>query len=260
MCNLNCMGFLSWWNSTIQIQTLILFRRHVTVLSPRCLFLRLCLIARVRHMKCRSSWNLLVWEVIVGPSIPQNLVSIPHALVRVWACKFMDIDINKQHVKVFRHWPPAPIWYPWSWDSFNIPCSLLFINDLLSVLFSQKLRMKIFTNTRIKKPVSCVRPDFEKKKYLRKDYLVGKEQTCPSPWVKALPSPSSGQPAAETTDPILLRFLSVYGHNKACVHFNGPDLQITDRSSNLHAFLVSLCSVFCIQNIVCSLPALSQII
>ncbi|NXV04643.1 A2ML1 protein, partial [Cettia cetti] len=32
-----------------------------------------------------------------------------------------------------------------------------------------KLRMKIFTNTRIKKPVSCVLPDFEKKIYLRKE-------------------------------------------------------------------------------------------
>ncbi|XP_008940883.1 PREDICTED: alpha-2-macroglobulin-like protein 1, partial [Merops nubicus] len=32
----------------------------------------------------------------------------------------------------------------------------------------KQLRMKIFTNTRIKKPVSCVRPEFEKK-YLKKD-------------------------------------------------------------------------------------------
>ncbi|NWT73795.1 A2ML1 protein, partial [Prunella himalayana] len=41
-----------------------------------------------------------------------------------------------------------------------------------SVLFSQKLRMKIFTNTRIKKPVSCVLPDFHKKMYLRKHPVV----------------------------------------------------------------------------------------
>ncbi|NWI96003.1 A2ML1 protein, partial [Pitta sordida] len=46
---------------------------------------------------------------------------------------------------------------------FNIPRSLLFIIGLLSLLFSQRLRMKIITNHRIRKPVSCVRPDFEKK-------------------------------------------------------------------------------------------------
>ncbi|NXP58503.1 A2ML1 protein, partial [Chloropsis cyanopogon] len=57
-------------------------------------------------------------------------------------------------------------------NSFNIPCSLLFISDLLSVLFSQKLRMKMFTNTKIKKPVSCVLPDFHKKISLRKGYIV----------------------------------------------------------------------------------------
>ncbi|NXB72750.1 A2ML1 protein, partial [Donacobius atricapilla] len=57
-------------------------------------------------------------------------------------------------------------------NSFSIPCSLLFINYLLSVLFSQKLRMKIFTNTRIKKPVSCVLPDFEKRIYLTKHSMV----------------------------------------------------------------------------------------
>ncbi|NWW35322.1 A2MG protein, partial [Panurus biarmicus] len=60
---------------------------------------------------------------------------------------------------------------------FNIPCSLLCINYFLSVLLSQKLRMKIFTNTRIKKPVSCVLPDFEKKIYLRKEPIVGSQAT-----------------------------------------------------------------------------------
>ncbi|NXO64094.1 A2ML1 protein, partial [Phainopepla nitens] len=58
-----------------------------------------------------------------------------------------------------------------------IPCPLLFINGLLSVLFSQKLRMKIFTNTRIKKPVSCVLPGFEKKIYFRKEPIVGMQFT-----------------------------------------------------------------------------------
>ncbi|KFU98840.1 Alpha-2-macroglobulin-like 1, partial [Pterocles gutturalis] len=55
---------------------------------------------------------------------------------------------------------------------FNIPFSLLFIMDLLSSLFSQKLRMKILTNTRIKKPVSCMLPGFEKKMHSRKDSIV----------------------------------------------------------------------------------------
>ncbi|XP_016157387.1 PREDICTED: alpha-2-macroglobulin-like protein 1 isoform X2 [Ficedula albicollis] len=41
----------------------------------------------------------------------------------------------------------------------------------------KKLRMKIFTNTRVKKPVSCVLPGFEKKIYLRKDLIVGIQAT-----------------------------------------------------------------------------------
>ncbi|XP_027486903.1 alpha-2-macroglobulin-like protein 1 isoform X2 [Corapipo altera] len=40
----------------------------------------------------------------------------------------------------------------------------------------KKLRMKIVTNTRIKKPVSCVRPDFEKKTLVMKNHIVG--ATC----------------------------------------------------------------------------------
>ncbi|KAK2537737.1 Phc1 [Columba guinea] len=36
------------------------------------------------------------------------------------------------------------------------------------------LRMKILTNTRIKKPVSCMKPGFEKKKYIGKDSVFGK--------------------------------------------------------------------------------------
>ncbi|NWS39555.1 A2MG protein, partial [Probosciger aterrimus] len=54
----------------------------------------------------------------------------------------------------------------------NIPCSLLFITNLLFSLFSQRLRMKILTNTRIKKPVSCMQPGFEKKMYSRKDNVA----------------------------------------------------------------------------------------
>ncbi|NWI52919.1 A2ML1 protein, partial [Calyptomena viridis] len=55
--------------------------------------------------------------------------------------------------------------------SFYFPCSLLFIIDLLSLLFSQKLRMKIVTNNRIRKPVSCVQPDFEKKMLPMKSHV-----------------------------------------------------------------------------------------
>ncbi|XP_010179781.1 PREDICTED: alpha-2-macroglobulin-like protein 1, partial [Mesitornis unicolor] len=36
----------------------------------------------------------------------------------------------------------------------------------------KKLRMKILTNTRVKKPVSCVRPDFEKKMYSGKHHAI----------------------------------------------------------------------------------------
>ncbi|KAM6290379.1 alpha-2-macroglobulin-like protein 1 [Porphyrio hochstetteri] len=48
-------------------------------------------------------------------------------------------------------------WYQSDADVFN--------------LFKQ-LRMKVLTNARIKKPVSCVQPGFEKKQYARKDVLV----------------------------------------------------------------------------------------
>ncbi|XP_074391073.1 alpha-2-macroglobulin-like protein 1 isoform X2 [Zonotrichia albicollis] len=41
----------------------------------------------------------------------------------------------------------------------------------------KKLRMKIFTNTRIKKPVSCVLPEFHKKISLRKHPLLGRQAT-----------------------------------------------------------------------------------
>ncbi|KAI1242122.1 hypothetical protein IHE44_0005639 [Lamprotornis superbus] len=41
----------------------------------------------------------------------------------------------------------------------------------------KKLRMKILTNTRIKKPVSCVLPGFEKKINLRKQFIAGSQAT-----------------------------------------------------------------------------------
>ncbi|NXK74104.1 A2ML1 protein, partial [Amazona guildingii] len=57
----------------------------------------------------------------------------------------------------------------------NISCSFLLITDLLFSLFTQILRMKILTNTRIKKPVSCMQPRFEKKMYSLKDNIDDKK-------------------------------------------------------------------------------------
>ncbi|NXC47034.1 A2ML1 protein, partial [Penelope pileata] len=55
---------------------------------------------------------------------------------------------------------------------FSIPYCLLFITDILSLLFSQLLRMKILTNTKIKKPVSCMQQGFERKMLFSKDSVV----------------------------------------------------------------------------------------
>ncbi|NXS26786.1 A2ML1 protein, partial [Pomatostomus ruficeps] len=115
-------------------------------------------------------------------------------------------------------------------NSFNIPCSLLFINDLLSLLFSQKLRMKIFTNTRIKKPVSCVRPDFEKKIYLRKDYMVGSHATYagsePHSDDKKKPKPRTLFPETWIWD-----LVSVGGNGQASLQVAVPDT-ITQWNAN----------------------------
>ncbi|XP_062426963.1 alpha-2-macroglobulin-like protein 1 [Rhea pennata] len=43
------------------------------------------------------------------------------------------------------------------------------------------LRMKILTNTKIKKPVSCMQRGFEKKMYSSRDNIAGEEWTYPSP-------------------------------------------------------------------------------
>ncbi|KAM6093514.1 LOW QUALITY PROTEIN: alpha-2-macroglobulin-like protein 1 [Chlamydotis macqueenii] len=53
-------------------------------------------------------------------------------------------------------WMEAP-WYQSDADVFNL---------------FKKLRLKILTNTRIKKPVSCIQPGFEKKMYSGKDNVV----------------------------------------------------------------------------------------
>ncbi|NWT96531.1 A2MG protein, partial [Urocynchramus pylzowi] len=115
-------------------------------------------------------------------------------------------------------------------NSFTIPCSLLFINYLLSVLFSQKLRMKIFTNTRIKKPVSCVLPDFHKKIYLRKLSIVG------GPATHAGPKPHSDdkeKPKPRTLFPEtwIWDLVSVGGDGQASLQVAVPDT-ITEWNAN----------------------------
>ncbi|NXV68720.1 A2ML1 protein, partial [Molothrus ater] len=99
-------------------------------------------------------------EEVPGSQVRLNLMAAPGSLCSVRA---VDKSVLLKSNKI----PTAH-----SVNNFNIPCSLLFINDLLSVLFSQKLRMKIFTNTRIKKPVSCVLPEFHKKIFLRKNSIL----------------------------------------------------------------------------------------
>ncbi|NXL21326.1 A2ML1 protein, partial [Setophaga kirtlandii] len=102
-------------------------------------------------------------EEVPGSQVRLNLVAAPGSLCSVRA---VDKSVLLKSNKI-----------PTEHNNFNIPCSLLFINDLLSVLFSQKLRMKIFTNTRIKKPVSCVLPEFHKKISLRKHFILGNQAT-----------------------------------------------------------------------------------
>ncbi|NWZ66586.1 A2ML1 protein, partial [Acrocephalus arundinaceus] len=107
-------------------------------------------------------------EEVPGSSVRLNLKAAPGSLCSVRAVDKSILLKTNQTLTAD------------SVNSFNIPCSLLFINYFLSVLFSQKLRMKIFTNTRIKKPVSCVLPDFEKKIYLRKETILAGSHGAPA--------------------------------------------------------------------------------
>ncbi|NWX65688.1 A2ML1 protein, partial [Promerops cafer] len=112
-------------------------------------------------------------------------------------------------------------------NSFNVPCSLLFINYLLSVLFSQKLRMKIFTNTRIKKPVSCVLPDFHKKIYLAKESTVATHaDSKPHSDGKEKPKPRTLFPETWIWD-----LVSVGGDGQASLQVAVPDT-ITEWNAN----------------------------
>ncbi|NXX65292.1 A2ML1 protein, partial [Spizella passerina] len=99
-------------------------------------------------------------EEVPGSQVRLNLMAAPGSLCSVRA---VDKSVLLERNQILT---------ADSVNNFNIPCSLLFISDFLSVLFSQKLRMKIFTNTRIKKPVSCVLPEFHKKISLRKHPLL----------------------------------------------------------------------------------------
>ncbi|KAK2528126.1 hypothetical protein Q9966_010017, partial [Columba livia] len=60
------------------------------------------------------------------------------------------------------------------------PCSVqavdksVLLNKDNTLIANTILRMKILTNTRIKKPVSCMKPGFEKKKYIGKYSVFGK--------------------------------------------------------------------------------------
>ncbi|NXH48821.1 A2ML1 protein, partial [Dicaeum eximium] len=114
-------------------------------------------------------------------------------------------------------------------NSFNIPCSLLCIDNLLSVLFSQKLRMKIFTNTRIKKPVSCTLPDFHKKIYLRQQTFADTNSNAdskPHSDDKEKPKPRTLFPETWIWD-----LVSVGGDGQASLQVAVPDT-ITEWNAN----------------------------
>ncbi|NXL78374.1 A2ML1 protein, partial [Leptocoma aspasia] len=111
-------------------------------------------------------------------------------------------------------------------NSFNIPCSLLFVNDLLSVLFSQQLRMKMFTNTRMKKPVSCVRPEFHKKIYLRGQTVVAYADSKPYSEDKEKPKPRTLFPETWIWD-----LVSVGDDGQASLQVAVPDT-ITEWNAN----------------------------
>ncbi|NXG01470.1 A2ML1 protein, partial [Sakesphorus luctuosus] len=107
-------------------------------------------------------------------------------------------------------------------SSFNIPCSFLFIIDLLSLLFPQILRMKIVTNARIKKPVSCVRPDFEKKMNRIENHVVdniaARADLEPHSDDKKKPKPRTLFPEVWIWD-----LVSVGGNGQASLQVDVPD-------------------------------------
>ncbi|XP_038009294.1 alpha-2-macroglobulin-like protein 1 [Motacilla alba alba] len=94
----------------------------------------------------------------------------------------------------------------------------------------KKLRMKIFTNTRIKKPVSCVLPDFHKKIYLTQDIIVGSQATPanskPHSDDKEKPKPRTLFPETWIWD-----LVSVGGDGQASLQVAVPDT-ITEWNAN----------------------------
>ncbi|NWR20556.1 A2ML1 protein, partial [Emberiza fucata] len=112
-------------------------------------------------------------------------------------------------------------------NDFNIPYSLVFISDFLSVLFYQKLRMKIFTNTRVKKPVSCVLPEFHPKIYLRKHFVLATHaDSKPHSDDKEKPKPRTLFPETWIWD-----LVSVGGDGQASFQAAVPDT-ITEWNAN----------------------------
>ncbi|XP_009465521.1 PREDICTED: alpha-2-macroglobulin-like protein 1 [Nipponia nippon] len=93
----------------------------------------------------------------------------------------------------------------------------------------KKLRMKILTNTRIKKPVSCMLPGFEKKMYLRKDNIenhVGRSDSAPHSDNRRKPKPRTLFPETWIWD-----LVSVGDDGQASVQVAVPDT-ITEWNAN----------------------------
>ncbi|NXE96203.1 A2ML1 protein, partial [Menura novaehollandiae] len=157
-------------------------------------------------------------EEVPGSKVKLNLKAAPGSLCSVRA-------VDKSVLLKNNHTLTAD-----SVNTFNIPCSVLFIIDLLSLLFSQKLRMKVFTNTRIKKPVSCMRPDFDKKMYLRKDHLLDNHAIRAG---SEPPSHDEKKPKPRTLFPEtwIWNLVSVGGNGQASLQVAVPDT-ITEWNAN----------------------------
>ncbi|XP_052646034.1 alpha-2-macroglobulin-like protein 1 isoform X1 [Harpia harpyja] len=117
-------------------------------------------------------------------------------------------------------WMGAP-WYQNDADVFNL---------------FKKLHMKILTNTRIKKPVSCMQPGFEKKMYSGKDNVVadshvGHSDSAPRSDNKKMPKPRTLFPETWIWD-----LVSVGDNGQVSLQVAVPDT-ITEWNAN--AFCVA---------------------
>ncbi|XP_074007846.1 alpha-2-macroglobulin-like protein 1 [Numenius arquata] len=106
-------------------------------------------------------------------------------------------------------------WYQSDGDVFNL---------------FKKLRMKILTNTRIKKPVSCMRPGFEKKMYSGKEHVV---ENHVSHGGSAPHSDNTKKPKPRTLFPEtwIWDLVSVGDEGKASLQVDVPDT-ITEWNAN----------------------------